>query len=502
MDAKLMYKSFKAEVKDFNDAELTVTHFISTEEVDRSGDIMRSDGMKLRGVPAVLKEHGFDLIQGREPIAKPLSITTGVDAKGHKGILVKTQYYDGAHLTPPDNTGRRLYEKAKGGFMDKWSIGYMAIQATPIAGGGRDVKEWELHEYSQVAVPDNMGATTAAGKANAQYQLEVKVAQDAAADPVPDRLIFEDETYLRTLHEGDTFTKGFTFAAGDVTDDENGLKDVSANEHACRLADPIADAVVKRVNGEREHKGKKFDVIYQKHEDGTMRELGFCYPRENWTAAEAEAHSKAFEGAEFEAAADGLEAPEDMVEVKTTDGGFVVPKSIAGLVVALCQAPRLTKSLGSAVAIEIPYRSLQTITDAFYWELWDCKDEKDVNALLKEFVALAKPYCVALVNEFNAEREKSAEAGEEYKSSHLIKVTTESDAPAGQAAPGSPAPDVGGSEDKAVDLSALFGSGQANGDEDKTIELPVTGAELQAMVSEAVSGTVKGAMRKLTGKID
>jgi hypothetical protein len=149
---------FRAEVKSFNDNDLTVTHFISTEQKDRSGDIMLADGMVLDGWPSVLKQHGMDSTTGSEPIAKCLDLKVGVNEKGHKGIVATTQYYDGSHLTPPDNTGRRLFEKAKNGFMPYWSIGFDFLDAKPITGGGRKASKWVLYEYSQVGVPDNVEA--------------------------------------------------------------------------------------------------------------------------------------------------------------------------------------------------------------------------------------------------------------------------------------------------------------------------------------------------------
>ena len=114
--------------------------------------------MFMDGTPVVLKQHGFDPDTGHEPIAKPLSIAVGTNEKGVKGIIVKTQYYDGSGLTPPDNTGQRLYQKAKERFMPYWSIGFSSDDAVPRPGGGTEFKKWRLNEYSQVGIPDNIGA--------------------------------------------------------------------------------------------------------------------------------------------------------------------------------------------------------------------------------------------------------------------------------------------------------------------------------------------------------
>jgi len=156
----LQHKVFESKVKSFDDKNLIIEHFISTEQEDRSKDIVRADGIKFDGVPSVLKQHGFDPDIGNEPIAKPLAINVAKNEKGIKGILVKTQYYNGKGLTPPDNTGQRLYEKAKDGFMSYWSIGFGDVKEKPRAGGGMDILECTVYEYSQVGVPDNVGATT------------------------------------------------------------------------------------------------------------------------------------------------------------------------------------------------------------------------------------------------------------------------------------------------------------------------------------------------------
>ncbi len=75
------------------------------------------------------------------------------------------------------------------------------------------------------------------------------------------------------------------------------------NEHVCRLAEPIKGADFARKNGEREHNGKKYDVIYQRKEDGSMQQQAYRYPKETWSAKEAGAHCSNH-GGSFEAAKD------------------------------------------------------------------------------------------------------------------------------------------------------------------------------------------------------
>ena len=150
-DKNMKIKKVASEVLGYSDKELWIEHFISTESRDRGGDIMMADGMKFTGVPVVLWQHGQDNIQGYKPIAKPIEFRTGKNSKGVKGVIAKTQY-------PDDEEGQKLYKRTKNGFMPNWSIGYDG-SGEPLAGGGFLYKEWELLEYSNVAVPMNADAT-------------------------------------------------------------------------------------------------------------------------------------------------------------------------------------------------------------------------------------------------------------------------------------------------------------------------------------------------------
>ncbi len=166
-------KSFKAELLSFDDKALTLEHFISTETEDSGKDIMLADGMEKRGNVVVLFQHGLDPKYGNEPIAKVLDIRTGTNKKNAKGLIARTQYFDGSKLTPPENTGERLYQKAKTGVMPNWSIGFESLIETPTAGGGRIVKKWLLHEYSQVAIGMNPEATTEHGTESPEVKFGV-----------------------------------------------------------------------------------------------------------------------------------------------------------------------------------------------------------------------------------------------------------------------------------------------------------------------------------------
>ena len=171
---QIEHKVFKGEILDSDNKNLTIEHFISTETQDNVGDIMIADGMKQRGKVVVLFQHGLDAKYGNEPIAKPLSIRAGINKKGSRGLIAKTQYFDTSRLNPPENTGERLYLKAKEDYMPNWSIGFIVLKEHPVS-GGRVVDEWELHEYSQVAVGMNAEATT-------EHALTFKVIEDEIKD--------------------------------------------------------------------------------------------------------------------------------------------------------------------------------------------------------------------------------------------------------------------------------------------------------------------------------
>ena len=157
-------KVFGAEVKKVDEENLTVEHFITTERLDRSREILRANGMRVKGRVVVLMAHGSSSA-GTEPIAKNLELRKGV-FKDENGVVAKTQFFDGSRLTPPDSTGRRLFEKATQGYMPNWAVGYIPLKwedRTDASGRYREITEWELLEYSSVGVGTNPDAVVTLG---------------------------------------------------------------------------------------------------------------------------------------------------------------------------------------------------------------------------------------------------------------------------------------------------------------------------------------------------
>jgi len=230
------YKTFGAEVKAFDDTNLTVDHFISTEHKDRGGDIMRAKGMKIVGKPVVLLLHGRGSM-GSEPVGKPLSINVD-EYKGQPGILAKTQFF-------PDEVGTRLYQKVKGGFLPNWSIGYMVDEAKDLMREGkyygRDVTKWTLLEYSPVGVPMNPFAHTIKEFLDKVEKGEEIKAEESRWFGFVDTKEGDDHNWTCEKH-GLRPLKG---SSCPVCESE---EKPYPNEHACRIKEPMQFDRIRREN--------------------------------------------------------------------------------------------------------------------------------------------------------------------------------------------------------------------------------------------------------------
>lgn len=148
------YKNFTVTEKSFNDKDMTMTHYISTVTPDRFGDIVNPFGMdaeNYRKNPIVLFGHSHNA-RGNI-IGKNIALFP--DDFGVKAI---TKFAD----TP---AGKDLYNLNKEGYLNAWSIGFIPkktkMQSTTIndqPGTYNIIDEWELLEYSSVAIPANPDA--------------------------------------------------------------------------------------------------------------------------------------------------------------------------------------------------------------------------------------------------------------------------------------------------------------------------------------------------------
>lgn len=223
MPGTIKYKIFDSEVKAFDENDLTVEHFISTERIDRGKEVMRADGMKIIGKPVVLLQHGRTSL-GAEPIAKPLWIKKG-EFKKKKGIIAKTKYFD-----DEEGIGRRLWRKATEGFMPNWSVGYDILNYQQKR-DYLDILEWDLLEYSQVGVPMNPDVQTIYTKSYDDLETVYKDIEEELKEEDKEKEILP-----------------FRFVIISDQDEKDIGEKPYENEHSCRIVKKDWDRVSRKNN--------------------------------------------------------------------------------------------------------------------------------------------------------------------------------------------------------------------------------------------------------------
>ena len=143
------WKSYQAKVQEIDREGLTITHAISSYVRDRAGDRLDPDGCLIEPGyrPAFLWSHGVDQRQGNIPIGQPIWIRPG-KFQGYKALLAKSRFDD-------DEFSRGLFEKVRSGSLNYFSIGFLPKTWDYFRDeqGGRDIKTYNLYEYSLCSVP-------------------------------------------------------------------------------------------------------------------------------------------------------------------------------------------------------------------------------------------------------------------------------------------------------------------------------------------------------------
>ena len=154
----LILKQYESEVK-VVEGERALTVTITTNDVDRMGDIVEPKGGKLTNFkknPVVLMSHDYSGL----PIGKASDLV-----KTDNGITAKVTFPEEGTYPLADT----VYNMYKQKFMRAWSIGFIPIKSEDIVddeedkdkdkerylGRGRRFKTWELLEFSACAVPAN-----------------------------------------------------------------------------------------------------------------------------------------------------------------------------------------------------------------------------------------------------------------------------------------------------------------------------------------------------------
>jgi hypothetical protein len=157
----MKYKEYSYVVeKQRNEEEYGV--IISTDQEDRSGDVIVSTGIKydkyLSNNPVVLFQHGRDPVVGSAPIAKATSMKTFMHKLESKFVFAEGDVH-----------ADRIKNLWNTGFLNACSVGLIPLKVEDIESKDKDdiwaqmfppqrILESELVEYSLVGIPMNAGA--------------------------------------------------------------------------------------------------------------------------------------------------------------------------------------------------------------------------------------------------------------------------------------------------------------------------------------------------------
>lgn len=183
---EMIRKTFNVESRAVDPEQGIFEAMISTEAVDRQGDIVVAAGVKLENYlknPVVLFGHNYysaEAVVGRALEVEPIP---------GKGVRARWQFAP-ANVSEDADQIRRLWA---GGFLNATSIGFMPVgepvrrtNAEGESDGGFIFPEWELLEFSIVPVPANQEALRLALKAMGGKPPEPAPKADSKSDPITD----------------------------------------------------------------------------------------------------------------------------------------------------------------------------------------------------------------------------------------------------------------------------------------------------------------------------
>ncbi len=141
------------DIKHIDKAHREVTHLISTSSIDRAGDIVEPSGANVANFmrnPVVLADHFYSI---ENIIGRATSVTIDKD-----GLTATTQFHK-------KGLGAEAFDLVEAGFARAWSIGFRPTEQESLKDEKGNFKgfrftEWELLEYSLVAIPANPDAVS------------------------------------------------------------------------------------------------------------------------------------------------------------------------------------------------------------------------------------------------------------------------------------------------------------------------------------------------------
>lgn len=328
---EIVVKEFATEIRDVDSAKRQLTMAISTEGVDRRGDIVETAGFDLRAYkknPVVLFAHNYAGLS----VGKSVKIWTEDDK-----LMSRTEF-------APTPLGMELWTLYSLGYMRAASVGFRVIakeriekKGNPESGNEMDIwpsfryKRQELLEYSLVAVP---------------------------ADP--DSLAVAKQQGIVTVSELEQVMRKLG----------NDLEERPyPNEHACRLRSPddFQDGSFRRMK--RKHESKEYSVILGrlKGED-TMTEQAYRYAKTIWDASSARSHCKSHDGS-FEAASEEEETEALLFAamfdtIKLLEGGTALPDNLKSLAVELCDLLESALEKRGESIEDLTVRTVESVAEA------------------------------------------------------------------------------------------------------------------------------------------
>lgn len=144
MKKQTIYKIFNAKVKDLGEGKLEA--IISTNDVDRHGEVINIDGLDISNYeknPVVMWAHDYSL----PPIGKTLSLSKETIGKR---MMLKTEMEFAIGIS---GLAREVYNLYREGYLHAFSIGFIANDME-----GNTYTESEMLEYSAVPIPANPNA--------------------------------------------------------------------------------------------------------------------------------------------------------------------------------------------------------------------------------------------------------------------------------------------------------------------------------------------------------
>ena len=226
-------KFIKAETKILDEKEGIISAVVSTESVDRDGDIIRQEGWDLRHFkahPVLLSSHNY------RGLTNQIGEWTRMEVVG-KELVGEARYYIGQG-NPEADWGFFLAGRDKAAF----SVGFMPdmAQAKELQGDGKtsyEFKAQELLEVSQVTVPSNRQSLQAMKGIGLDPVMEMLV------DDVLDVIEPEDVSLPQLAVSDSGKALGSTSYTSDEPPDLARLVSDRVNELDSALAEKIADLV-------------------------------------------------------------------------------------------------------------------------------------------------------------------------------------------------------------------------------------------------------------------